>query len=79
MEEWSKTHNFSVWTKILGINFHWFAMNALVSTRDYHPFVASMAFPDPPEVFFQTATTISFDPNIPSFHSSIIPIVSEAS
>ena len=44
--KWSKTHNFSVWIKVFGINFHCFSMNALISTRDDHPFVAIMAFLD---------------------------------
>jgi hypothetical protein len=45
-KSWSKTHNFSVWIKVFGINFHCFTMNALISTRDDHPFSAIMALPD---------------------------------
>ena len=42
----SKTHNFSVWIKVFGINFHCFSINAHINTRDDHRFVAIMAFPD---------------------------------
>jgi len=46
MEKWSKTHNFSVWIKVIGINFYCFSMNVLINTRDNHPFMVIMAFPD---------------------------------
>ncbi len=37
---------FLVRLRRIGINFHCFSMNAHISTRDDHPFVAIMAFPD---------------------------------
>ena len=46
MEQWAKTHNFCVWLKGFGINFHCFSMNVLIGARDNHSLMAIMAFPN---------------------------------
>ena len=68
LESWSKTHNFSVWIKVIGINFYCFSMKVLINTWDYHSFMAIMAFPDKwlslfdVEKLFKAQNTTSWPP-----------------
>ena len=41
-----KTHDFCVWIKGFGINFHYFSMNVLICSRDNYSFMAIMTLPD---------------------------------
>jgi hypothetical protein len=82
MECW----NHGIWIKAFGINFYSAFINVDIDARDNHPFVAIMAFPNPPEAdpswFVYPINRIIVQPDgtrrVPIFHHSIVPFVSEA-